>query len=208
MQERAEKTKSRIFAVAEEEFSAMGFYGARIDTISEKAEVNKALIYKYFGSKEELYKAVLFSVYDRFSVEEEELLAIQDLDYREKIRRYVKMEFEYCYNNPAYVRMLMWENLNYAQYFKERELRTSKGPILKGLEDIVRNAHSQGTLKENVDARQLLLTLYGLCFSYFTNMNTLSEIMGINMHDKDEMEKRIDIVSDLLISYVDGGKKC
>lgn len=206
MQDRAEKTKAKILAVAEEEFSAMGYYGSRIDSISEKAGVNKALIYKYFTSKEELYKTVLFQVYDRFSIEETELLSLQGLDYREKIRRYVRMEFQYCFDNPNYVRMLMWENLNCAKYFKERELHNSKSSILMGLEDIVNAAHERGTLSTAVDAKQFLLTIYGLCFSYFTNMNTLSETIGIDMHDRDEMERRIGIVSDLLISFVDGGK--
>ncbi|MCQ2412121.1 MAG: TetR family transcriptional regulator [Sphaerochaetaceae bacterium] len=207
MQDRAEKTKAKILSIAEEEFSAMGYYGARIDAISEKAGVNKALIYKYFNSKEELYKTVLFSVYDRFSFEESELLAIQDMDYKEKIRRYVEMEFRYCFDNPNYVRMLMWENLNFAKYFKERELRNSKDTILQGVEGIVKAAHEKGTLDQHVDATQFLLTLYGLCFSYFTNMNTLSETIGINMHDREEMERRIEIVSNLLITFVDGGMR-
>ncbi len=206
MQVRAEKTKRRILSVAEDEFSAVGFYGARMDTISEKADVNKALIYKYFGSKEELYKTVLFSVYDRFSVEENELLALQDLDYREKIRRYVKMEFDYCYSNPNYVRMIMWENLDYAKHFKERAFHNSKDPIIKGMEEIAAIAHEKGTINENVDAKQLLLTLYSCCFSYFTNINTLSLMLGYDMHSREEMEKRIEIVSDMLITYVDGGK--
>lgn len=207
MQDRAEKTKAKILSIAEEEFSAVGYYGARIDAISEKAGVNKALIYKYFNSKEELYKTVLFSVYDRFSFKESELLAIQDMDYKEKIRRYVEMEFRYCFDNPNYVRMLMWENLNFAKYFKERELRNSKGSILQGVEDIVKVSHEKGTLAQHIDATQFLLTLYGLCFSYFTNMNTLSETIGINMHDREEMERRIEIVSDLLITFVDGGMR-
>ena len=49
-----EETQNRILKVAAEEFANMGFAGARVDTIAEKAGVNKALIYYYFKSKQNL----------------------------------------------------------------------------------------------------------------------------------------------------------
>jgi len=51
--------RRRILDAAAREFSASGFDGARVDEIARKAGVNKALIYYYFKSKEELL-AVLF----------------------------------------------------------------------------------------------------------------------------------------------------
>ena len=51
--------RRRILDAAAREFSASGFEGARVDEIARKAGVNKALIYYYFKSKEELL-AVLF----------------------------------------------------------------------------------------------------------------------------------------------------
>jgi len=51
--------RRRILDAAAREFAASGFEGARVDEIARKAGVNKALIYYYFKSKEELL-AVLF----------------------------------------------------------------------------------------------------------------------------------------------------
>ncbi len=51
--------RRRILDAAAREFAASGFDGARVDEIARKAGVNKALIYYYFKSKEELL-AVLF----------------------------------------------------------------------------------------------------------------------------------------------------
>jgi len=56
----AVETKARILSVAEDIFSSVGFDGARVDDIAKKAGVNKALIYYYFKSKEELLET-LFS---------------------------------------------------------------------------------------------------------------------------------------------------
>jgi len=55
----AERTQQAIIAAAEEEFAAKGLAGARVDTIAEQSGVNKRMLYYYFGSKENLYVAVL-----------------------------------------------------------------------------------------------------------------------------------------------------
>ncbi len=57
--ERAHETRSRILDVALSEFAAHGLAGARTDRIANTAGVNKALLYYYFESKENLYLAAL-----------------------------------------------------------------------------------------------------------------------------------------------------
>src|SRR5579863_6421639 len=52
-------TARRIVATAEEMFAEQGLAGARMDEIARAAKVNKALLYYYFRSKEELYRFVL-----------------------------------------------------------------------------------------------------------------------------------------------------
>lgn len=54
----SEATRARILDAAEEEFAAYGIAGARVDRIAENASANKALIYKYFGNKDDLFDAV------------------------------------------------------------------------------------------------------------------------------------------------------
>jgi len=56
------ETKTRILAVAEEIFSNVGFDGARVDDIAKKAGVNKALIYYYFKSKDEILETLFSSL--------------------------------------------------------------------------------------------------------------------------------------------------
>lgn len=207
MQQRAERTRSEILIASEIEFSEKGFSGARVDEIAARAGVNKNLIYKYFGNKESLYKTVFVIVYDRFSTIEQEIFKYSDCDYRTKIKKFVEMEFRFCRQNPTYVRLIMWENLNYAKFFNKDELKVSKGEILKWVEGIVEDAEREGKLMRTIDAKQLLLTLYACCFNYFTNMNTLSGIIGSDLMKEDEMEKRIAAVTDMLIAYLEHGDK-
>jgi AcrR family transcriptional regulator len=55
----ANPSRKRILEAARAEFSEKGFDGARVDSIAQRAEVNKALIYYYFKSKEELLRELL-----------------------------------------------------------------------------------------------------------------------------------------------------
>jgi len=52
-------TKKSILHAAKTEFAAKGFSGARMGSIAAIADINQALIHYHFGSKENLYKAVI-----------------------------------------------------------------------------------------------------------------------------------------------------
>src|SRR5580698_5403705 len=54
-----ERSRERILFAALKEFAAKGFAGARVDAIARRANINKRMLYHYFGDKEELFKAVL-----------------------------------------------------------------------------------------------------------------------------------------------------
>jgi AcrR family transcriptional regulator len=54
----AEATRRRLIAAGAKEFAAYGIAGARVDRIAAEAKANKAQIYHYFGSKDDLFDAV------------------------------------------------------------------------------------------------------------------------------------------------------
>ena len=55
----ARVSPDRILAAAAHEFAARGYAGARVDRIARRARVNKAMLYYHFGSKQQLYRALL-----------------------------------------------------------------------------------------------------------------------------------------------------
>jgi AcrR family transcriptional regulator len=65
MQRDAAGTRARILDAATAEFSAHGLAGARVDRIAAGASANKQLIYAYFGSKDELFDAVVAANLER-----------------------------------------------------------------------------------------------------------------------------------------------
>ena len=59
MKTKGEKTKQRILEVAAELFWQNGYQGTNTNTISQTAGVNKATLYRYFPSKDDLAVAVI-----------------------------------------------------------------------------------------------------------------------------------------------------
>jgi len=205
MQLRAEKTKAAIMKAAEEEFSEYGFYGARIDEIAKKSQVNKALIYTYFQNKEELYKTVFYDVYDRFNLLEQKILLNKELDYKSRIREWVQMEFDFAFENVTYVKMVMWENLNKAKYYKERQMEQSKSRIINGLEEIVAQVNRERGKETVITGRELMTNLYACCFYYFSNMYTMGAVLNKDLFTKKEVNKRASEVADMLVTYLEKG---
>jgi len=72
------------------------------------------MIYEYFGSKEELYKAVLAEVYGRLSRKEIVLLS-EDISCIDAIKKVIALYFEFLKDNPTYVNLILWENLNHGR---------------------------------------------------------------------------------------------
>ena len=54
----ADRTRKKILDAARREFGMHGFSGARVEAIARRAGVNKALIFYYFQSKEELFRVL------------------------------------------------------------------------------------------------------------------------------------------------------
>ena len=57
---------AQIIEAAVAEFQAKGFTSASMDRISIQAEVSKRTLYKYFESKENLFRSIVFELSNRF----------------------------------------------------------------------------------------------------------------------------------------------
>jgi AcrR family transcriptional regulator len=59
----AVSSREAILDSATEVFMESGFSGARVEEIARRAAANKAMIYYHFGSKQDLYRAVLLRLF-------------------------------------------------------------------------------------------------------------------------------------------------
>jgi AcrR family transcriptional regulator len=103
MQRDADRTRKRILAAATEEFAALGIAGARVNRIAEVAGCNKAMLYAYFGSKDELFDAVFTASVDAY-------LAEVGFD-ADDLPGYAGRMFDYFEEHPDRLRLSIWYRL-------------------------------------------------------------------------------------------------
>jgi AcrR family transcriptional regulator len=96
-------TQSKLLAAAREEFQRHGFAGGRVDRIAEAAEVNKRMIYIYFGDKAGLFDAVIRE--NRNAVGAAVEFDASDLP------AYALRLYDYWQQHPDSVRLFWWRNL-------------------------------------------------------------------------------------------------
>ena len=113
----AEQTKNRILISATEAFAHNGFSGAHVAEIAEKANVNVALLYRYFGNKEGLFEAVLDRFIRSAQPYREQILAPQSLpSNREEFRALSHWAWQYLEQETDMTRIALLESLRDTSY--------------------------------------------------------------------------------------------
>lgn len=191
-------TETRILKTAIQLFSENGFHGTTVDAIVAEAKVNKRMVYYYFGNKEKLYESVLTEAYKRLEMLEEES-AQESLSIEEWIKHIVRIYFDFLQNNPEFSKLVLWENLNQGRGLQSNPSKITKYPILKKLDQTIKRGVKEGQLREDLDARHLLINLIGLCQVYSSNQYTLSQILGMNLQSRRVLNKGIEHASELLL---------
>ena len=198
---KSELTRERLLEVAEEQFAEKGFFGARVDEIAEAANINKRMLYAHFGSKEGLYSAVLLKTYERLAECERQFIVV-GLDPIVSIRNIIFVSFKFLSENPNFVRMLLWENLNKAAAVPREALVKLKEPTIDYMRRQIRRGKVMGLFREDADEYHTVLSLMNHCFSYFSNIHTMSAILGKDMIAEREVKARAEYVADTIIKYL------
>jgi len=113
------EARSRILQAALEEFSERGFHAATIDSIAERAGLAKGTVYRYFNTKEGLFKALKEDTISEF-VE----MARQDLRRQEDvltlIESVIKMYLSFFERNSAFFKVIIQEQKDFGREFSEK----------------------------------------------------------------------------------------
>ena len=176
---RAAATRARILDAALAEFAEKGLAGARVDGISERAEVNKRMIYAYFGSKEDLWLAVLEAAYAN-KRDEERGIDVANVPPREAMERLVRFNLRYSATHPEFVSLLNQENLHRGAYLaRSGTVHALYTPLLSTLREVLERGVAAGEFRAGVDPMQLYITIVAVGHFYVANHHTLSNIFGV-----------------------------
>lgn len=198
----AEATKARILKAALAEFSRYGLAGARVDTIAEKANANKRMLYHYFGSKEDLFQVVLESAYLDIR-QAEQKLRLNEMEPAEALERLVRFTWDYYLKHPEFIRLVNSENLHRAQHLKKsKQVAISSRKLVDMVSDILDRGVAQGVFRPGVDPVHLNLTIAAIGFYYLTNRYTGSIIFQRDLMDKAALDERLAFNIDTILRLV------
>lgn len=194
-----ERTKRRLLQAAIRLFSARGFHGVAVDEIVAAARSNKRMVYHYFLSKDGLYAAALSEVFGRLERAEFEAVEARETAPEEKVRQLLAENFRFLDENPEFVRLLQWENLEQGGHIARHADQLSRNPFLARLRAIVEDAVKQGRFRAPRDLRHLLVNVIGLCFVYYSNRYSLAASVGVHPDSPRYRSLRVAQVTDLVL---------
>lgn len=195
-------TRQRILEAGRQEYAEHGFSGARIDRIARAAQSNVQMIYRYFGSKEELYLAVLEDTYARVRNREREL-RLGSYEPAEGFRRLVEFTFDFLIEDAAFVAIIRSENVAGGRFIQMSDrVPVSTLPLLAEIIDLLKRGRASGRFKREVEPTQIYVTILALCFTHLSNRHTLSAMFQHDVSDPEWLAARREHAVQVVLSYL------
>ena len=196
-----ERTKANIISVAAEEFAKYGLSGARVDRIAAQTHTSKRMLYYYFESKEGLYRAVLYSYYEKLRSAEAGL----DLSHKPPmtaLRELVEFTYDYHVQNAEMVRLVLVENIHRGESIGELPLLDSlNSAIISTVRDICRRGAASGEMRAGLDPFELYASIAALCFFNVSNRYTMRAIFGRDLAAPEEVKARREVIVEMVRRY-------
>jgi len=160
--------EERILDAAMDEFTEKGWSGARMQSIADRAEINKPLLHYYFRSKENLYKRIMEKIL-KVILSRIKFLVTEEQSFEEFLKHFIATLIDSAAENPRLPLFLMQE--------LSRRGKTAKKVILDALQkeqDFAPALIAQRFQKEMEEGNirkmalpQLMITIVGACLYYF-----------------------------------------
>ena len=197
-----ERTRADIIAVATREFAEKGLAGARIDDIAAAMQTSKRMIYDYFGSKEQLYVAVLEEAYHRIrSIEAE--LHLDDLAPEAALRTLVAFTVDYQRANPDFVRLVMTENIHRGAFLAEsKTIQKLNVPAITAVRQVYERGVRDGVFRKGIDPVDLHMSISALSVFNVANRHTFSLIFKRDLEAPATVAARRESIVEMVLRFV------
>lgn len=145
-------TRDQILDAAEALFARQGFDPTTIKEIGAQAGLNPALIYYYFDSKEELYKAVLERVVGAM-IRRGGAVLDQAADPEAAIRGLVAAQVEFVLSHPTAPKLLVREMIDHDARRAEAVILQVAAGLFQRLCDAIEQGQRLGQFRNDVQPR-------------------------------------------------------
>lgn len=201
----AAKTRAKILKHATAEFALRGFDGARVDGIAARSRVNKHMLYHYFGSKEQLFIAVLEAMYGSIR-EGQKDMALLDLPPVVAMRTLVAQTYGVILAHPEFIGLLSSENLMKARHIRaSATIREMYDPLMAALRTVLERGAERGEFRPDIDPVELYISIGALSFHSLSNQHTLKAIFNVDLISPAAVSRRLEHITDMVMCYCAAG---
>jgi TetR/AcrR family transcriptional regulator len=190
-----EATREAILGAAGNAFAQRGYDGASLQQIARAAGVSRGMPNYAFGSKKDLYEAVLDRAFAAPQAMIADFSALAGTDVRQAVAAFVDMFVDYLAARPEYVRLLQRAALDDDGYLT-RAAGTAAA-VQASLDAAGILAGASGV--RPFDPRQLIISVIALCFFPFAQQATLLGPLGLDAQDPRFLTGRKAHIIDLLL---------
>ncbi|HBE03420.1 MAG: hypothetical protein A2096_14820 [Spirochaetes bacterium GWF1_41_5] len=197
--------RQRVIKAAIELFAKKGKHGTRMEEVGKHAKINKAMVYYYFNTKDNLYQEILMKiVIDMFRKINQDINSIikNKMNFTEILRQLIAIHFNNLSRNPQFIQIMIDALANEPEKFKEVM------KIVKNNPDINANTKAIAILKEGMnnkiirkdDPKQILISIIGMNLIYFIAKQIADVFLDIDIkNEQDFLIKRKKSVLDLIM---------
>ncbi len=197
----APRSREAILDAAEELFAVQGFSGTSLEEVGLKAGVSRGTPGYFFGSKAELYRAVLGRCLDqvRAAVRSGRDRALASGQSPEVVLAGAVGEyFDFITSHRNFVRLMEWEALGGGT------AHAGLPPHLDAAREALAAISAELALAPGGEAAQLLLSIIGLCWFPLIHSATLLEALGLDPSAPEFLATRRQHVIDLVVHGLKG----
>lgn len=195
-------TKQRILKAATQVFAMKGKAGARMQEIADLAEANKAMIYYYYTSKDNLYETVLDAALGE-TFGEMARAAMTEAGPEEKVKRIIDTYVEFYIHRQDLFQLLLREIIDGGETLRRTVLRykdvfDQQPEILPA--QVIQQGINAGVFRP-LNAPHTLMSLMGMAIVYALGRPIIDVILGIE--DAERMQflaERRRQIADLLLN--------
>ncbi|MFJ6651843.1 TetR family transcriptional regulator [Microbacterium sp. NPDC091313] len=197
---RAARTREDILAVATTEFAEKGLTGARVDEIAARTRTTKRMIYYHFGSKEDLYVAVLERAYAEIRQVERDV-HVDELEPREALRTLAMATYDHHTTRADFIRLVVIENIHAAVHLRRsaailRENRTA----ITVLERVIRRGVRDEVFRADVDEIDVHMMISAYACFHVANRHTFGAIFGRDMLAPGVQQAHRRLIGDMVVA--------
>lgn len=195
-------TRKKILDAAKVEFSELGLMGGRIDSIAQRANINKRMLYYYFKDKKNLFSEAVCDSYENF-YRTELSQCTQTGDPVADLKRFITFYWQYYLEHPEYLDLINSENLHKGKSISKHPILIKlHGQSLRLLDDIMRQGIAHGVFNDTVSVEHLHITIKSINYHYLTNRYTISYLSQNDIMAPDALEGRLAFNIKLILRMV------